>query len=285
MSKTPWLITVLRPTYGALLNRRHRIIRKNFEIIPSEGPFLVIGNHVHTLDPLFISAATPFHINWVAGRYLFKFPFLGTVLGKGIGAIAKQQGKSDMYTIRMIREKLSQGEVVGLFPEGTRTWDGNTLPIPDAMAKMIKLFKVPVVVFHFEGAFGARPRWALRRRKGPITLHAVNVLDPADYGRLPTGELTALLNRELFFSHEVWEESCQIPYTGKNRAEGVEDVLFTCPTCSSFSTITADGNGIRCTSCHAAWELDSFDVAQGVSEGAQTLSLADWHEKDRVHFF
>lgn len=278
MSKTPWLITLLRPTYGALLNRTHRIRRENFGIIPTEGPFLVIGNHVHTFDPMFISAAVRFHINWVAGRYLFKFPFLGILLAKGIGAIAKQQGKSDLYTIRTIREKLARGEVVGLFPEGTRTWDGDSLPVPDAMAKMIKMFRVPVVVFHIEGAFGARPRWAVKDRKGPITLRVMSVLQPEEFSSRTVTELTQLLNDRLYFSHERWQAENAIPYSGKARAEGVEDLLFACPSCSSFSTIRASRDTITCTHCSSSWILDPYDTAQSADLQHPTLTLRQWHQ-------
>ena len=277
MSKTPWLITLLRPTYGALLNRTHRIRRENFGIIPTEGPFLIIGNHVHTFDPMFISAAVRFHINWVAGRYLFKFPFLGILLAKGIGAIAKQQGKSDLYTIRTIREKLARGEVVGLFPEGTRTWDGDSLPVPEAMAKMIKMFRVPVVVFHIEGAFGARPRWAVKDRKGPITLRVKGVLQPEEFSSRTVGELTQILNDRLYFSHEEWQKQHPVSYRGKVRAEGVEDLLFACPSCSSFSTIKARRDTITCSHCSASWVLDPYDTARSADRNPPTLTLRQWH--------
>ncbi len=278
MSKTPWLITLLRPTYGASLNRRHRIRKENFGIIPSEGPFLVIGNHVHTLDPLFISAASSFHINWVAGRYLFKFRFLGTIMDKGIGAISKQQGKSDLFTIRTIREKLSKGEVVGLFPEGTRTWDGSSLPIPSAMAKMIRMLKVPVVIIHLEGAFGARPRWAPFYRKGPVVLHAKSVLQPSKYTSLSIDKLTELLNEQLYFSHDAWQSEHHIPFKGKKRAEGIEDLLFACRSCGSFSTLKAKGDTVTCTSCASSWRLDEFDLLHNKGDQEETITLPEWHE-------
>ncbi len=277
MSKTPWLIALLRPTYGASLLRRFQVRTEHFNRIPSEGPFLVIANHVHTYDPFFISAAARVHINWVAGRYLFKFRFLGYVLGRLIGAIAKQQGKSDLFTIRTIREKLAQGEPVGLFPEGTRTWDGDSLPVLDATAKMVKMFKVPVVVIHLKGAFGGKPRWALRRRYGPIILDVVEVLSPGEFARLNTAELTSRINSLLFFSHEQWQKEEMVPYRGRDRAEGVEDVLFACPVCSSFSTITAKGDTASCTSCGSRWRLDEYDSLVPLSAEAEAMSLAEWH--------
>ncbi len=69
-----------------------------------------------------------------------------------IGAISKQQGRSDLFTIRAISESLKQGDIVGVFPEGTRTWDGEPAGFDEAIAKLVKIFKVPpIVLINLEG--------------------------------------------------------------------------------------------------------------------------------------
>ena len=173
MSKTPWLIKLVRPIYGKWLLRHYDVRLKGYEHIPKEGPFLMIGNHVHTYDSLFLSASTSFHIQWVIGAVLFKTKLLKYLFDNLLQGISKQQGKSDLQTIKSIKTRLYKGGVVGFFPEGTRTWDGESIPINNATAKLLRLFNVPVVVVHFEGAYGSRPRWAPKKRKGPITINVV----------------------------------------------------------------------------------------------------------------
>ncbi|WP_233067866.1 lysophospholipid acyltransferase family protein, partial [Sphaerochaeta sp. S2] len=100
-----------------------------------------MANHAHTFDPFFISSASPVHIRWVAGAYLFKMKGMRSMMEKWIGAIAKQQGRSDLFTIRAISESLKQGDNVGVFPEGKRTWDGEPAGFDEAIAKLVKIFK------------------------------------------------------------------------------------------------------------------------------------------------
>jgi len=116
MSKTPWLIRLLRlilkRTYGKWLLRHYDVRLKGYEHIPKEGPFLMIGNHVHTYDSLFLSAASSFHVHWVMGAYLFKIRFLRYLFNNLLQGISKQQGRSDLITIKGIRARLNEGGVV-----------------------------------------------------------------------------------------------------------------------------------------------------------------------------
>ena len=127
-------------------------------MIPTGGPFLLLANHTHVLDPFYISSSLPVHIRWVAGAYLFKNQFLKTLLGSWIGGIAKQQGRSDLQTIRDISAALKRGESVGLFPEGTRTWDGRT-PRSTKPTANLRDVQGPVVLLISRGLTSLKPRW------------------------------------------------------------------------------------------------------------------------------
>ena len=87
-----------------------------------------------------------------------------------VQAIPKAQGKSDIETIRDISSALKGGGIVGLFPEGTRTWDGKMMDITSATAKLVRLFKVPTVFINIEGGFSKKPRWSHTERKGKVYL-------------------------------------------------------------------------------------------------------------------
>src|SRR3989339_672905 len=113
MSKTPFFIRIVRPPYGKWLLLRHRVRTADYGKIPKEGPFLILSNHAHVYDPFLISSSLPIHVRWVAGAYLFKNQVVSLLLGRWIGGIAKQQGRSDLQTIRDISAAFKQGEVVG----------------------------------------------------------------------------------------------------------------------------------------------------------------------------
>ncbi len=285
MSKKPLFIRLAQPTYGAYLLRHHHIQAVGMEQLSNLAPpFLVMGNHVHTFDPFFVSAASPIHIRWVAGAYLFKMRGLRPLLERWIQAISKQQGRSDLYTIRTISEALKQGDVVGLFPEGTRSWDGEPVGFDMAIAKLVKIFKVPIVLLNLEGFYGLRPRWARKRRKGTGTIRVVEILSAEDLGKLSVEELYEHLSKVLGYSNREYQKEIPSAYLGNRLAEGLEQLLYLCPDCHHVSTLASKANTITCTSCSYEATLDAFDQLH-LQKGEHAFAdVAAWHawEKELI---
>jgi 1-acyl-sn-glycerol-3-phosphate acyltransferase len=242
-----------------------------------EGPFLVLGNHTHTLDGFFISSASPVHIRWVAGAYLFKLRGLKTMLSKWIGSISKQQGRSDFQTIRDISEALKKGDVVGLFPEGTRTWDGEPAGFDEATAKLVRIFKVPVVVINLEGGYFLKPRWADKSRKGTVTMRVLPPLMPEQIKNMKLAEIKEHLDNQINFSHREWQKKAHRPFTNKCKAVGLEKVLYICPDCGARSSLKTEKNLIRCDHCNMTVQLDEFDRLSCLKGNNTFKDVPQWH--------
>jgi 1-acyl-sn-glycerol-3-phosphate acyltransferase len=240
-------------------------------------PFLVMANHAHTFDPFFISSASPVHIRWVAGAYLFKMRGMRSMMEKWVGAIAKQQGRSDLLTIRAISESLKQGDIVGIFPEGTRTWDGEPAGFDESIAKLVKIFKVPIVLINLEGVYGLKPRWAEKKRKGTAILRVLPPVHTDVINQLSVKELYEFLKEKLYYSYRSWQNEMQYGFISKRGAEGVEKVLYICPDCHATSTIYAKGNQITCTHCSLTMELDNHDKLHTVKGKTNFEDVAAWH--------
>lgn len=273
---------LLLPFYGTYLKKKYRLefIGKE-KIMDLDGPAVVFANHVHTLDPFFISAVYPYHIRWVAGSYLFRMGLVGYLLKNWVQAIPKTQGRSDLATIRNISEALKKGDVVGLFPEGTRTWDGDMMDIQKATAKLVRIFKCPIVFLNIEGGFENKPRWAEDERKGKIVLRVVDVLLPEDISSLGSDEIQDRTTRALSYSHEDWKRrNPGITYKSPHQAEGIERLFYICPRCKSIGTIKAEGDRIYCTRCGASTRLDGrYDLVE--DKGFAISSMTGWHEEER----
>lgn len=271
---------LLMPTYGRYLRLRYRVTCTGTEhILPFEGPCLVLSNHVHTMDPFMVSSAYPYHIRWVAGAYLFKNKFLSFILRKWVQSIPKQQGRSDLQTIKNIAAALKAGQIVGLFPEGTRTWDGDTLDIIDGTAKLIKIFKVPVVFLNLEGAYGLKPRWTDIARKGGMNIRIFPVLTPEAIEQMSTEELTQLVASQLSYSHDTWEETHHIPFPSKAQAQGLQRIIYICPCCHAMSSFQSSGDELTCSKCGASITLDAFDRPHTGNPTADGCKI----EFDRIH--
>jgi 1-acyl-sn-glycerol-3-phosphate acyltransferase len=81
------------------------------------GGFLIAANHISHFDPFIISLATRRKIVWMTMAEFFRPPFVGLLL-RAVGAFPVDRDRADRKTIRTAIERLKEGDVVGLFPEG-----------------------------------------------------------------------------------------------------------------------------------------------------------------------
>ena len=107
--------TIFYPLY------RVKVIGK--ENFPKEGGVLLCANHIDNLDPPVVGMTCPRTVRFMAKEELFKLPILKSVL-PSVQAYPVKRGMSDREAFRNTLKILKAGEVVGLFPEGTRSTTG-----------------------------------------------------------------------------------------------------------------------------------------------------------------
>jgi 1-acyl-sn-glycerol-3-phosphate acyltransferase len=88
---------------------------------------------------------------------LFEWPFLGTLI-KSINAFPVRKNSADRTAVREAARRLSEGSLVGVFPEGTRNDSGKLLQLQGGVAVIAKKAKCPIVPVAIEGARRAWPR-------------------------------------------------------------------------------------------------------------------------------
>ncbi len=157
-----------------LMHSVYRLQEERLECIPEQGAAVVVCNHVSFVDALVIMAATPRPVRFVMDHRIFNTPVLHYVFKHG-GAIPIAGGHDDPTVLRQaydqIAAALEQGELVGLFPEGKITHDGNMNEFKPGIEKIIARTPVPVVplaLCNLWGSFfsrhGGRAMWGLPRR-------------------------------------------------------------------------------------------------------------------------
>jgi 1-acyl-sn-glycerol-3-phosphate acyltransferase len=135
----------------------HRISYEGLEHIPRAGGAVIASNHQSHIDILIYGGGVPRHVCFVARDTLAEQRWLGFVM-RQCGAVLVKRGASDRRALRAMADHLEQGDLVAIFPEGTRTRDGNLQEFKGGALLAARLAKVPIVPAGIRGAFEAFPR-------------------------------------------------------------------------------------------------------------------------------
>lgn len=118
------------------------------ENIPKEGGAVVAINHISFLDVIAVSASFPGARmpRYLAKAELFRIPLLASFI-RALGAIPLDRGKSDVGAVRQAIEVAEGGELLGLFPQGTRQKGKNPAdtPIKSGVAMIAARAQCPVL--------------------------------------------------------------------------------------------------------------------------------------------
>lgn len=136
----------------------YRVKTRGEENIPAEGPAVVVANHVSFVDWMFILTASPRPIRFVIFAPIYYSPALNWLfkMGKAIPIDGeKNNPKAFAKAFDSIAEALEKGEIVGLFPEGKLTSDGEIDTFRKGVERIIKRTPVPVVPMHLDGLWGS----------------------------------------------------------------------------------------------------------------------------------
>jgi 1-acyl-sn-glycerol-3-phosphate acyltransferase len=146
---------------------RLRIVHR--ERVIQTGPVILAMNHQSFLDPPLAGTACDRAIYFLAKKSLMDVPVLGRLLPK-LNVIPVNLEGTDRTALKAVIRVLRAGNCVLLFPEGTRTPDGNLQsPLPGLGLTIAKTL-APVVPMRIFGAFDAWPSHGKIRLFRPITV-------------------------------------------------------------------------------------------------------------------
>ncbi len=161
-----WVGYNLSRLAGRLLFR-FRVIHR--ERMIQSGPVILAMNHQSYLDPPLAGITCDRAIYFLARRTLLDVPGLGWVLPK-VNVIPVNQEGVDRSAIKTLIRLLKAGHGVLVFPEGSRTLDGNLQPAEPGLGLVIAKTLAPVVPMRIFGAREALPREGGGLRLVPITI-------------------------------------------------------------------------------------------------------------------
>jgi 1-acyl-sn-glycerol-3-phosphate acyltransferase len=206
------LARTVRATVAKLALAIYRTSFVGEENIP-EGGAIIAGNHVSYLDPILLWCGAPRHVHFMARSNLFKKGIIAWGLPR-LWSFPVKRGEPDRAAIATATELLQHGDLVGIFPEGTRTrHQGADAELGEAhggVAFIAMRANAPVVPVGIAGTDRAWPPGQRLPRFPKITIHYYEPVDPKDFaegGRKERVEaMTAEIMRRIVSARRQAEE-------------------------------------------------------------------------------
>ena len=178
LSRIFYIIVIYFISIFARLVFRVRV--SGVENIPTSGGVIVAANHVSFLDIPLLAYSLIRHANFIAKKELFTIPVLGTLL-RLLGAIPIDREKIDRSAIREIMKKLNSGNVVVIYPEGTRSLNGKLQAGKPGVGFIVRMSGKKVVPAAIIGTDKAMPSGSWFLRPYPVTIRFGKPLDFSEW--------------------------------------------------------------------------------------------------------
>ena len=129
----------------------------NAERVPLTGPIILASNHLSFIDPPLVGAGIRRGINYLARENLFRFPVLGWILHQWQVVPVDREG-GGAKGLKAILDRLLAGGAIILFPEGTRSRNGDLQPARSGIGLTVIKSTAPVIPVRVFGTFEAYGR-------------------------------------------------------------------------------------------------------------------------------
>ena len=247
-----------------------------------KGPYLILSNHNAFMDfKVLTKAIYPRRANYVVAID----GFIGREwLLRNVGCICKRKFTSDSTLVRQLVKVVENGDVAVVYPEARYSLCGTTAVLPESLGKLCRLLGVPVAVLICHGHHVNSPFWNLRSRGiKPTEADFKLLFTPGDLKTLTVDEINARLVQAFQYDDFAWlrQKGLQMHYD--KRAEGLQRVLYQCPSCGTEYEMSSQGNELICKHCGKRWTMHPDGVLEAL-DGAPTEfpHVPDWYEWERL---
>ena len=254
-----------------LLLKKYRFQTDHLPVM--DEPFLMLANHATESDHFMAACAARQPMTFVCGEHLLRGKY-GRLLKSIANPIPVPKGASAIRSVREILRRLRHGENVMLFPEGSRSFHGETIPMQSSLGKLVKTSRAALVTYRIQGGYFVAPRWAYHFRRGPMEGHVVGVYSSEQLKTMSAAEITEAVNRDLYENAYETQRRRRARYRGRGLAEGLENYLICCPRCGGYDTMESEDNRFRCRSCGLEGLHDEYGFLQG--DGLPFRTVYDW---------
>ncbi len=189
--------------------------------IPRTGGVMLLSNHQSFLDPWLITVAPRRQLHYMARDTLFKGGFTQWI-AEMYNTFPVRRGSADLAAVRIAVERLDKGQIVTIFPEGTRSEDGTIQPVIPGFSLILNRCKTDVSLqtVVLDGAFDAWPRHAKFPRPHAIRIAYGKPIPPSVWKELSPDQLASRIRQEFI----NLQDTLQSPHAAASRERFAADL-------------------------------------------------------------
>jgi 1-acyl-sn-glycerol-3-phosphate acyltransferase len=249
VKETPNMVNpfiILLYAFVSLIIRKIFKLKMEGSIERDIGPYIILSNHQSYLDPLFIVSAVCMPVRFITTGKMFE-KFIFKLFFLSLGCIPIKRG-SGIKSIIITKKALKNGDIVGIFPESSRSWDGNYISLDNRVIKFIKSLGYPIVLLQIDGSYNVLPRWSK-------VLHRANVSIKVR-GEIENPKM--LTEEELRLKIEEGISNSKFsPAKWGTFNKYIERLFWMCPLCGYCSKVRRIGKRrFYCSICNNYWYID-----------------------------
>jgi 1-acyl-sn-glycerol-3-phosphate acyltransferase len=175
---------------GVLLGGFVRLRSRGREHVPRDTPVVFMSNHESWLDIPALLAAIPVQVRFLAKKSLFSWPFFGwAIAAMGFIPVDRKNRREAVKSFEDAAARIRAGRSVLIFPEETRSTDGNLLPFQRGGFLIALKAGIPIVPVGLEGPRRCLPKYNYLLRPGTITVRFGQAIPTAGRGVTDKGRL------------------------------------------------------------------------------------------------
>lgn len=239
---------------------------------------IVLVNHGSFIDFIYsIKYLKKYYPHIVTARMYFYHKMMGTLLKKG-GIFPKSMFTTDIESAQNCLRVIKDKEMLLMMPEARLSTVGRYEGIQERTISFIHRAGVNLYLLKTNGAYFAKPKWGKGIRRGARVectlskLYSAEELKELSYEAFKT-ELEKAMDYD---EYEWLKTRPELKYKSRKLAEGLEGILYKCPSCGAECTGETAGRRLRCTACGAEAELDERYQFKGDKPFADLRGWYDW---------
>ncbi len=281
-NKPKWYLKIVEfvaaPFY-LLFSNGH--VKTDKEVKKLKGPYLILSSHASFMDfAQMVVGLMPRTTGWVMSVEEFR---RGDWLMYGIGGMPKRKFTHDIVTVKHVLRYLKKlKHSCTIYPEARFSFAGVNERLDDALGKLCKHAKVPVVLFKANGNFINSPQWSKHPYRGiRQEAHISLLFTPEELETMTADEAQAKIEKAFERDEYKWQAENGYHTKCKQRADGLYRILYKCPVCGTEFKMKSEGTKLWCEACGATWEMDTLSRLHGVNTDKGFSHIPDWYNWER----